>query len=123
MQRLFSIFPSGTAGAALLLLRILVAVLIVVDGSARWALVTSIWIAVVFVLPAALLCAGLLTPYAASFSLLILAGVFLFQQSSDAFHLACAILACGILALLGPGAYSFDARLFGRRLLTVSPRK
>ncbi|HKQ40806.1 MAG TPA: hypothetical protein VJ063_22250 [Verrucomicrobiae bacterium] len=27
------------------------------------------------------------------------------------------------LALLGPGAYSVDARLFGRRVMVVSPRK
>jgi uncharacterized membrane protein YphA (DoxX/SURF4 family) len=122
VQRLFSIFPSGTAGAALLLLRVLVAVLILVDGSEHWALVTSFWVAAVFVVPAALLCAGLLTPYAASFGLLLLAGVLLFHQSGDAFHVACVILACAILALLGPGAYSFDARLFGRRLLIVPPR-
>jgi hypothetical protein len=123
VQRLFSIFPSGIAGAALLLLRVLVAMLVVVDGSAHWALVTSFWIGAVFVLQAMFLCAGLLTPYAASSGLLILAGALVFSPGGDAFHLACAILTCAVLALLGPGAYSFDARLFGRRVLTVSPRK
>ncbi|MBB5060898.1 putative membrane protein YphA (DoxX/SURF4 family) [Granulicella aggregans] len=123
MQRLFSIFPSGTAGTALLLLRVLVAILVLVDGSAHWALITSFWIGAVFVLPAALLCAGLLTPYVASLGLLILAGVLVLSPNSDAFHLSCAILTCVVLALLGPGAYSFDARLFGRRVLTVSSRE
>ena len=32
-------------------------------------------------------------------------------------------LTSAALALLGPGAYSVDARLFGRRLLVVPPRK
>jgi hypothetical protein len=34
-----------------------------------------------------------------------------------------AILEVAALALLGPGAYSVDARLFGRRVIVVSPRK
>ena len=33
------------------------------------------------------------------------------------------ILDAVALALLGPGAYSLDARLFGRRVMVVSPRK
>ena len=122
VQRLFSIFPSGTAGTALLLLRLLVAVLVLVDGSAHGALVTSLWIGAVFVLPAIFLCAGLLTPYAASSGLLILAGALIYSPGGDAFHVTCAIVTCAVLALLGPGAYSFDARLFGRRVLTVTPR-
>jgi hypothetical protein len=123
VQRLFSIFPSGTAGTALFLLRVLVAILILVDGSARWTLVTSFWIGAVFVLTAAFLCTGLLTPYAASSGLLIFTWVLIFSPNGASFHLGCAILTCAILALLGPGAYSFDARLFGRRVLTVSSHK
>jgi hypothetical protein len=33
------------------------------------------------------------------------------------------ILDAAALALLGPGAYSLDARLFGRRVTVVTPRK
>ena len=37
--------------------------------------------------------------------------------------LASVTLTSAALALLGPGAYSVDARLFGRRLVVVPPRK
>jgi hypothetical protein len=32
------------------------------------------------------------------------------------------ILSGGAVALLGPGAYSIDARIFGRHLLSIPPR-
>ena len=33
------------------------------------------------------------------------------------------IIDAAALALLGPGAYSVDARLFGRRVTVIAPRK
>jgi hypothetical protein len=33
------------------------------------------------------------------------------------------IIDAAALALLGPGAYSLDARLFGRRVTVVTPRR
>src|ERR1700753_1738482 len=41
VQRLFSMFPSGRAGVALLLLRVAAATTLIVDGMANWASVTS----------------------------------------------------------------------------------
>ena len=38
------------------------------------------------------------------------------------FHLVISILISAALAILGPGAYSVDARIFGRKLLTVPSR-
>jgi hypothetical protein len=40
---------------------------------------------------------------------------------ANEFHLAISILNAAILAVLGPGAYSIDARIFGRRILDVTP--
>jgi uncharacterized membrane protein YphA (DoxX/SURF4 family) len=40
----------------------------------------------------------------------------------DIFHLVISILISAALAILGPGAYSVDARIFGRKLLTVPSR-
>jgi hypothetical protein len=40
----------------------------------------------------------------------------------EIFHLVISILISAALAILGPGAYSVDARIFGRKLLRVPPR-
>jgi hypothetical protein len=123
VQRLFSMFPTGMAGAALFVLRFAVVASLLVDGTAHWALVTSAWILSVLVLVGIFLCLGLLTPYCAVLGCLIQLGVLLLTGSQNTFDLVISILNSGVLAVLGPGAYSIDARLFGRRLLTVPPRR
>jgi uncharacterized membrane protein YphA (DoxX/SURF4 family) len=67
---------------------------------------------------------GVLTPYL-SFIVCVYALVNLF---GGGVHLEMLIfgsllLNSAALALLGPGAYSIDARLFGRRVVVVPPRK
>ena len=116
-------FPTGTAGAALFLLRISVAATLVVDGIANWASVTSFWIFPAIAIPAIFLGLGLLTPYFAAISVLIRMGIFLTMGNGSQFHAVTSILDSFVLAVMGPGAYSIDARLFGRRLLTVPPRR
>jgi hypothetical protein len=122
VQRLFSMFPTGMAGAALLVLRVTVAATLVFDGTVHWALMTSFWILSGFAVPAILLCLGFLTPYCSALSCLIQLGV-LISTGQNEFNLAISILNSGILAILGPGAYSIDAHIFGRRLLIVASRK
>ena len=116
-------FPTGTAGAALFLLRISVAATLVVDGIAHWAPVTSFWILLAIAIPAIFLSFGFLTPYLSAVSGLIHLGILITMSGDGQFHAATSALYCVILAVLGPGAYSIDARVFGRRLLTISPRK
>ncbi len=116
-------FPTGAAGAALFILRVSVAVSLLVDGTARWALVTSWWTLLLFLLPAMLLMLGFLTPYASAISCLTQSGVVILSGGHNRFHLLLSILNSGVVALLGPGAYSIDAHIFGRRLLTVPPRR
>src|SRR5438309_690587 len=43
VQRLFSMFPTGVAGAGLMLLRLSVATALLTDGTMHWALVRSPW--------------------------------------------------------------------------------
>jgi uncharacterized membrane protein YphA (DoxX/SURF4 family) len=123
MQRLFSMFPAGRAGVALLLLRVAAATTLIVDGTANGASVTSFWILIVFLFPASSLIIGLLTPYGSAICCLIQLVVLLQTGSYNGFHLAMSILNSGVVAVLGPGAYSVDARIFGRQLLVIPSRK
>lgn len=113
MQRLFSTFPSGAPGLALVLLRISIAWTLVVDAPVHAS--TPAWIAST---AAALLCGGVLTPIVAGMSAVLLfdhAGA----SSMHPARLSLAIVAAA-LALLGPGAYSVDAWRFGRRRVVTS---
>lgn len=103
MQRFFSAFPDGAPGLGLLLLRALAGVTLLVRG-ARFVdvLPDAIALAAGF-----LLLVGFMTPIAAA--LAIVSAPLQLEQS---------VLAASLL-LLGPGALSIDARLFGRREITI----
>jgi uncharacterized membrane protein YphA (DoxX/SURF4 family) len=115
-------FPKGTVGAALFILRISAAATFVVEGTSHWTLVTSPWIFVGFAVPALCLCFGFLTPYCSALSCLMQMSVLVITRGQNEFHLVNSIVVGGVVAVLGPGAYSIDGRIFGRRLLTVPPR-
>jgi hypothetical protein len=122
MQRLFSMFPRGLPGLALLLLRISVAcgVLLNVFGR-RGELAT--WLLVCSFLLAATLFVGLLTPVVA---LLALSANLAIPMSCSvgfqgAGYIAIASINALVLCLLGPGSYSFDAYRFGRRVINLTP--
>lgn len=97
----------------MLLLRALVAALLV-----EQAIMVSGWSIKALVLAGAtLLLLGFLTPVVAVLTGLVsLAVVF-----SNLDHLELVVLT-GVIALLGPGAFSIDARLFGRREVLI-PRR
>jgi hypothetical protein len=124
VQRLFSMFPPGGPGIGLLLLRISVAATFVLIVANRADLSTIHLIFVVAALIALALTIGVLTPYL-SFVVCVYALVNLFGAGSrlDALLFASLMLTAAALALLGPGANSIDARLFGRRVVVVPPRK
>jgi hypothetical protein len=122
MQRLFSMFPRGLPGLALLLLRISVACGVVLNvyglrgELAAWLLVSSLMLA-------ATLFIGLSTPVVA---LLALAANLAIPMSCNvgfqsAVHIAIATINALALCLLGHGSYSLDACLFGRRVINLTP--
>ncbi|TFZ44846.1 hypothetical protein E5C33_12595 [Stenotrophomonas maltophilia] len=102
MQRLFVMFPDRGPGVGLLWLRLCVAAALCMPGTHAGG-----WLALCL-LAAAMLSLGVLTPLAA---LMAAVGIFAQQAPWPQVVLPLALL------MLGPGAYSLDARLFGRRLL------
>ena len=115
-------FPLGAPGAALFVLRLAVAGTLFIDGTVHWTLVTSLWTLVPIVLTAACVCFGLVTPLCASLCCLMEFCTLTVTGGQEIFHLVISILISAALAILGPGAYSVDAQIFGRKLLTVPPR-
>ena len=119
----FSSFARGRAGTVLLVIRSVIG-LTVVSHEVRILLsnppTLSSAISVVLIVAGILLIVGLWTPIAA-----ILVGVFqglvLFSHPPDPWlYLRLGIFASA-LAMIGPGAWSVDARLFGWKRLDFKP--
>jgi hypothetical protein len=123
VKKLFSMFPSGPPGVALLLLRLCLGGLLFVDQAGRIAWPMPVWLAVGSVLAAAAVAVGFLTPFFALvcgvLELAALAGMAELGAPWEVLNLILAI----ITALLGPGAYSIDAWMFGRRVVVMPPRR
>jgi len=119
VQRLFSMFPVGWPGFAFLLLRASVAMALLLGAAHRHGVPP--WITVASLVVCAGLIAGFLTPIAAVIAL----GLHVLIWSSlGVDNLGSAAIICVdviALALLGPGAYSFDSRRFGRRIVVRTP--
>jgi len=113
-------FPSGMAGAGLLILRVCSAAVLLVDGPAHPLEGKSIWLLLLFLIMSGTLCIGLFTPYAAAIGCLIELTAIWEADAQVAFHFIVAALNIAAVGTLGPGAYSLDARLFGRRLMNFS---
>ena len=123
VQRLYSAFPMGRPGAALLVLRVALSVLLLDGVLGPMSTLDSSW---VFLAPWAVAIAlwlGFFTPVAATLCVLIEVGMLLSGIGVlQAIHV-CAVLDAFALTLLGPGAYSLDAKLFGRRRILFSTRE
>jgi putative oxidoreductase len=124
VQRLFSTFPEGWPGTGLLFLRAAAAVPTVQHGIAGFLttpLPGHMVLQLMATIAAALLLVGLWTPV--SGGLLAVAEIFLaFSHSHDPWiHIVLGALGAA-LAMLGPGAWSVDARLFGRKRIQIPQR-
>ncbi len=117
MQRLFSMFAGGTAGIALLILRVCTCgfLLACAVGHAQFALPG--WTLVGAAAIVLLLLVGVLTPVACVFGGLIEVYCMSHGAGPEVWQAVCAFMVFLALGLLGPGAFSLDARLFGRRLI------
>jgi hypothetical protein len=120
MQRLFSMFPKGVPGFALLLLRVGLG-LMFLDGSLPSpAMSDDLWMTAAGVGVAVALAIGLLTPVACTLAAVLESGVWALAGLFPVQPHVCVLLDVLALTMLGPGGYSVDARLFGRSKLIYS---
>ncbi len=122
MQRLFSTFPNGWPGFGLLLLWLGVGIALISSGIGNFFAASGEPLAIardsIEALGAIFLIAGLWTPAAGALIALdeLWIALSLYSSHPDSLwtHVFFAVVIAG-LAMLGPGAWSIDARLFGRK--------
>jgi uncharacterized membrane protein YphA (DoxX/SURF4 family) len=122
LQRLFSTFPDGWPGVGLLLLRLGVGIALVYSGAnGLFAEIPAPISGAQNLIAAAaglFLIAGLWTPIMGSLTALDQVWIVVSPQSAaqngKLTHMFLAVLSVSV-AMIGPGAWSIDARLFGRR--------
>ncbi len=114
LQKLFPAFPTGWPGFGLLLLRVLVVFLLLTQTG-----VLSGWFTAAVVLTSAgCLLLGFMTPISA-----VLTGLISLGLAFSIFEIVEIIALTTAIALLGPGAFSVDARMFGRREVFIPERE
>ena len=115
-------FPQGGPGVALLLLRVSVVAFLIVAAAPYEGSFHRLILVGVSLISLSLLI-GFLTP----FLCVIVAAAIIANMivSPHASSLVCviAIANSAALGLLGPGAYSIDSKLFGRRVTVFRPTK
>jgi putative oxidoreductase len=124
LRRLFSTFASGWPGAGLLLMRLITGASLVVHGFARLQTGPSLQFTVLAVFAiaiGALVAAGLWTPVAGSLVAALAVWNIISRPGDPSACIYMATIGVG-LALLGPGAWSVDARLFGWKRINVGDR-
>jgi len=119
MQRLYSTFARGWPGVGLLVLRVTAAITSFHFSGSALALNRSLLTTVIEAAAAFLICAGLWTPIAGSMMAGGAVWAVFSSRTGDPWALIL-LAAVGVaLAMLGPGAWSIDALLFGRRRMIL----
>jgi putative oxidoreductase len=122
VQRLFSSFADGWPGGGLLLLRLLAGSGLLYGGilSARSAFDTAQIVPPVLAAAfGAMLVVGLFTPFAGIMAAAVEVWMAFSHAGSHGPQIGLAGL-CLSLVMIGPGAWSIDARLFGRKQIDLS---
>ena len=122
LQRLFSTFAHGWPGSGLLLLRIITGVALIHYGigdlreAHRFA---SMAPPIIAAAAGILLLVGLWTPVSGALVAIVEVWIAFSSPSDPWIHIVLATLGA-TLAMVGPGTWSIDARLFGRKHIDIS---
>ena len=123
MQRLFSTFPNGWPGTGLLLQRVVIATVLFSSGFGHLREPSQFALIFLHLIGAGagiLLLLGLWTPVC---GILIAVVEIWVAYSSGGAGIPIILATMGAtLAMIGPGAWSIDARLFGRKHFEISDR-
>jgi putative oxidoreductase len=126
VRRLFSTFARGGPGVGLLLLRVAAGGSLVARGilvlSSNASTVGTGFFQILVAATGVLLVAGLWTPVVAAVMVLLELWRIISRSGDPASEILLCTLAIAI-ALLGPGAWSIDARLFGWKRIEIDTQK
>jgi putative oxidoreductase len=126
LQRLFSTFASGPPGVGLVLLRLLTGTALIYFGitSLREAPpLPTVVLQITGVGAGILILIGLWTPVAGTLAAIVKLSIVFsghFPDSHDPWIAIIQAVLGAVLAMVGPGAWSIDARLFGRKRIDMS---
>ena len=121
MQRLYSTFPTGKPGVGLLLLRLAAGCSLIVERIQMMLPIppSPLWeVNVALILMGICISLGIWTPIMAGLEGIGELLMTVTDPGRYESHLLLAILGIS-LAMLGPGAWSIDAVIFGRKRITV----
>jgi putative oxidoreductase len=122
VQRLFSTFAEGWPGFGLLLQRVLTSAVLLYFGGTHFVGATSLGPSVPYLFAAfagVLLLFGLWTPLAGTAIAIVEVWIFLARSGNSLIAIMLVNLGA-TAAMIGPGVWSIDARLYGRKRIEPS---
>lgn len=117
-------FPGGWPGAGLFVLRLAAAIPLIIGGGLAVRDVPQLGLHAIYFAAIGvgiLLLAGLWTPVAGASQAIVEVWFGFSQKGGADVHFLLAVLGVS-LVMLGPGAWSVDARLFGRKRIDIPTR-